>query len=106
MTVSLLAPGWVLTERIKALLEAHPELASKITPYAQSPAAVAERAFDGLLDGQYIIATNPVSRAFAMDQAYDFMAEIQRLPVVPDANLHVHDGAGDAAMCPWPGAQS
>ncbi|MEU1192571.1 SDR family NAD(P)-dependent oxidoreductase [Streptomyces sp. NPDC005859] len=82
--VSLLAPGWVLTERIRALIAADPHAAAVIEPFAQEPAEVAAAAFDGLLKGTAVIATNPHSRAFAMEHARDLMADIQALPLLDD----------------------
>lgn len=104
---SLLAPGWVLTERVGELIAAHPELRSAIEPYAQSSEDVAKQAFDGLLSGIHIIATNPASRAFALEHARDVMADVQRLPLVENLESdisHTHDGTGDATKCPVPHA--
>jgi NAD(P)-dependent dehydrogenase (short-subunit alcohol dehydrogenase family) len=99
--VSLLAPGWVLTERISAIVAADPHVAAAIEPFAQEPAEVATAAFDGLLKGTAIIATNPHSRAFVMEHARDLMADIQALPLLDDPNDHAHDGTGDASKCPF-----
>lgn len=98
--VSLLAPGWTLTDNVRGLAEADPDVAAAVLPYAQDPAEVASLAFDGLLEGTRVIATNPHSRAFAMEHARNLMADIQRLPVVDAPEGHSHDGAGDAGACP------
>jgi len=99
--VSLLTPGWVLTERISAFLAADPHAAAAIEPFAQEPGEVAGRAFDGLLKGTAVIATNPHSRAFAMEHARDLMADIQALPLIDHPDGHAHDGTGDASKCPF-----
>lgn len=97
ISVSLLAPGWVRTELVSKLIAASPEAAARIEPYAQASTEVAAKAFDGLLGGQSIIATNPASRGFAMDHARRFMAEIQRLPLLGD-EAPVRPGEGG---CPF-----
>ncbi|MEU0413937.1 SDR family NAD(P)-dependent oxidoreductase [Streptomyces griseorubiginosus] len=99
--VSLLAPGWVRTERVRALVAADPHVAAAIEPFAQEPAEVAAAAFDGLLKGTAVIATNPHSRAFAMEHARDLMADIQALPLLDGPQDHAHDGTGDASKCPF-----
>ncbi|MGP3637463.1 SDR family NAD(P)-dependent oxidoreductase [Streptomyces sp. 24-1644] len=101
VSVSLLAPGWVLTERISALVAAETRAATAIEPFAQQPADVAKAAFDGLLKGTAVIATNPHSRAFAMEHARDLMADIQALPLLGGPDDHPHDGTGDASKCPF-----
>jgi NAD(P)-dependent dehydrogenase (short-subunit alcohol dehydrogenase family) len=103
--VSLLAPGWTRTENIQALIEADAQLAAVITPYAQEPGEVAVLAFDGLLAGTRVIATNPHTRAFAMEHARSLMIDIQNLPVVADPSGHSHDGSGDNNDCPVVGAR-
>ncbi|MFI6367644.1 SDR family NAD(P)-dependent oxidoreductase [Nocardia sp. NPDC050630] len=103
--VSLLAPGWTLTENVRGWVDADPEAAAAITPYAQEPAEVASMAFGGLLAGTRVIATNPHSRAFAMEHARNLMIDIQQLPVVEAPYGHVHDGSGDASTCPVVGGR-
>ncbi|MDX2604424.1 SDR family NAD(P)-dependent oxidoreductase [Streptomyces caniscabiei] len=99
--VCLLTPGWVRTERIAALVAADPLAAAAIEPFAQEPAEVAAAAFDGLLKGTAVIATNPHTRAFAMEHARDLMADIQALPLLDGPHDHAHDGTGDPAKCPF-----
>ncbi|MFF7645272.1 SDR family NAD(P)-dependent oxidoreductase [Streptomyces canus] len=99
--VSLLTPGWVRTERVAALVAADPHAAAAIEPFAQEPAEVAGKAFDGLLKGTAVIATNPHSRAFAMEHARDVMADIQALPLLDHSDGHTHAGTGDASKCPF-----
>jgi NAD(P)-dependent dehydrogenase (short-subunit alcohol dehydrogenase family) len=99
--VSLLAPGWVRTDRVKAATAANPVAAAAIEPFAQEPDLVARAAFDGLLAGTAVIATNPYSREFAMEHARDLMADIQALPLVDNSDAHAHDGTGDASRCPF-----
>lgn len=98
--VSLLAPGWVRTELVSKLIAASPAAAARIEPYAQQAEEVAAKAFDGLLAGQLVIATNPASRGFAMAHARQLMAEIQRLPHLGDEE-HAPPGAGSASGCPF-----
>lgn len=103
--VSLLAPGWTLTENVRGWVDGDPEVAAAILPYAQEPADVAAKAFDGLLAGTRVIATNPHSRAFAMEHARSLMIDIQELPVVDAPDGHAHNGTGDASACPVVGAR-
>jgi NAD(P)-dependent dehydrogenase (short-subunit alcohol dehydrogenase family) len=80
--VSMLAPGWTLTDNVRRLTEARPKVAAAILPYAQEPTEVASMAFEGLLAGTSVIVTNPHSRAFAIEHARELMVDIQRLPEV------------------------
>ncbi|WP_109526432.1 SDR family NAD(P)-dependent oxidoreductase [Nocardia aurea] len=97
--VTMLAPGWVLTELVQSLIEADEGFREAVSPYAQTGEFVAYAAFDGMLAGHYIVATNPASREFAMEHAYAVMAEVQRLPLKA-AEEDPHDGTGDPAKCP------
>lgn len=103
VNVAMLAPGWVLTERVSSAIGSSADARAAIEPFAQTGEVVARLAFDGLLEGQYIIATNPASRAFALEHARTVMAEVQRLPLT-DTNLadigHDHSGTGDPGKCP------
>lgn len=105
ISVSLLAPGWTLTENVRSWVDGDPEVAAAILPYAQEPADVAAKAIDGLLAGTRVIATNPLSRAFAMEHARSLVIDIQELPVVDAPDDHAHDGTGDAGACPVVGAR-
>ncbi|MBP0623176.1 SDR family NAD(P)-dependent oxidoreductase [Cupriavidus consociatus] len=98
--VSLFAPGWVLTERVRGLIASNPQIAAAVEPFAQEPGEVARKAFDGLLEGALIIPTNPASRAFAMEHARSLMAGVQVLPILDDPESHAHDGTGDRSKCP------
>ncbi|WP_454752840.1 SDR family NAD(P)-dependent oxidoreductase [Cupriavidus necator] len=97
--VTMLAPGWVLTELVQSLIAADAGLRAAIEPYAQRGEYVARAAFDGMLAGHYIVATNPASREFAMQHARDVMAEVQRLPLTAKGG-QANDGTGDPAACP------
>lgn len=99
--VSMLAPGWTLTENVAAAIEADSAAADAILPFAQESTLVAQKAFDGLAIGTRVIATNPFSRAFAMEHARSLMIDIQELPVVEAPSEHAHDGTGDVASCPF-----
>lgn len=79
VNVSLLAPGWILTERVAELTEQSPQAATAIPPLAQDSNAVAQQGLDGLLRNQYIIATNPASRAFAIEYAQAIIGEVEHL---------------------------
>ncbi|SEB58696.1 SDR family NAD(P)-dependent oxidoreductase [Streptomyces melanosporofaciens] len=103
--VSMLAPGWTLTEKVRARVHSDPKTAAAIMPYAQEPAEVASRAFDGLLAGTRVIATNPHSRAFAMEHARNLMIDIQELPIVDAPDGHAHDTPADVSACPVAGMQ-
>lgn len=104
IAVSMLAPGWTRTENLQALIESDPNLDGVISPYVQESADVATMAFDQLLAGTRVIATNPHSRAFAMEHARNLMVDVQRLPVVESGGGHPH-GAGDATECPVVGVR-
>jgi NAD(P)-dependent dehydrogenase (short-subunit alcohol dehydrogenase family) len=98
--VSLLTPGWVLTENVRGLIAASPERARAILPHGQEPALVASLAFDGLLAGHAVIATNPSSRGFAMAHARELMADVQRLPLLADGE-HAATESGPSGRCPF-----
>lgn len=99
--VSLLTPGWVRTERVSALMGASAEAAARIEPFAQDPAEVAAKAFDGLAAGHRVIATNPASREFAMAHARQLMVEIQRLPLVAGHSENEHTATEGGGRCPF-----
>jgi NAD(P)-dependent dehydrogenase (short-subunit alcohol dehydrogenase family) len=98
--VTLLAPGWVRTEKVLGIVRSSPAAAQAIEPFAQSPEAVAAAAWDGVAQGFSIVATNPASREFAIAQSRAVMAEVQRLPAPPPLEEHIHNGTGDPAKCP------
>ena len=76
--VSLLAPGWVLTELVQKFVDQSADFAASVLPYAQTPREVARAAFDGLLQRRYIIVTNPQSVPFAREHAESILAELSR----------------------------
>lgn len=94
--VSLLAPGWVLAENVRRLIDSSAEGAAAMRPYAQQPGLVAALAFDGLLASQTVIVTNPASVGFAMKHANELMAELQHLP---RSGQDVHLSAGTSTIC-------
>jgi NAD(P)-dependent dehydrogenase (short-subunit alcohol dehydrogenase family) len=102
--VSMLAPSWVRTEKVREIVRASPQAAAAIEPHAQDADVVATAAWDGVLAGHHIVVTNPTSRSFALQHARDVMAEVQRLPEAVDTDQpereHGHDGTGDAQRCP------
>jgi NAD(P)-dependent dehydrogenase (short-subunit alcohol dehydrogenase family) len=75
--VSMLAPGWVLTDSVRAFMKSSPEAAAAVAAYRQEPDVVAKAAWDGLLGGRYIIATNPKSVPFATEHAEAVLAELR-----------------------------
>jgi NAD(P)-dependent dehydrogenase (short-subunit alcohol dehydrogenase family) len=75
--VSLLAPGWVRTAKVRDLMAAHPQLAAAIEPYAQEPEEVARAGFDGLLAGRAVIVTNAESRKFATARLRALLDELE-----------------------------
>ncbi|SHN47931.1 SDR family NAD(P)-dependent oxidoreductase [Cryptosporangium aurantiacum] len=99
VSVTLLTPSWVRTEKVLDLVRSSPELAQAIEPHAQNTRDVARAAVDGLLRGDYITATNPVMRAFVIEHARDVMTAVQMLPEIAEAD-YAHDGTGDASRCP------
>jgi 3-hydroxybutyrate dehydrogenase len=103
VTATVLTPSWVRTEKVIGFVRSSPELAAAIEPYAQNVDVVASIGIDGMLRGDYITATNPSMREFAIAHARDVMIAVQALPAAPvdDTHAHhVHDGSGDAAACP------
>jgi NAD(P)-dependent dehydrogenase (short-subunit alcohol dehydrogenase family) len=67
ITVSLLCPSYVRTERLQSYAASAPALAEALDTYGQDGDAVARRAFDGLASGSFLIPTNPVSGGFVID---------------------------------------
>ncbi len=98
--VSLLAPGWILTDKIRAWMASSSEWRKLIGPYAQEPREVACKAFDGLLARRNIIPTNPSSREFAIEHARDVMEAAQQLPKTSPPLSHGH---GFSGVCPFSG---
>jgi len=76
--VSLLAPGWVRTERVEEYMAHSPEFRQAVEPYAQQAEVVARVAFDGLLAGEPLIVTNPKSVPFAREHAQQMLAALDR----------------------------
>jgi len=76
--VSLLAPGWVRTERVAEYMAHSPEFRQAVEPYAQEAELVARVAFDGLLAGEPLIVTNPKSVPFAREHAQEMLAALDR----------------------------
>jgi hypothetical protein len=74
----MLAPGWVLTDVVKAYIAQSPEFAASVEPYAQTPAEVARIAIDGMLDQQYLIITNSKTVPFATEHAEAVLTELRR----------------------------
>lgn len=80
VSVSLLAPGWVLTENVQNFIKASPEFAAAVSPYAQKASTVARLAFDGLLAGRHVILTNGASQEFARERLAALSRDIDALP--------------------------
>lgn len=103
VTATVLTPSWVRTEKVLHLIRTVPEMAQVIEPLAQNVDVVASIGVEGMLRGDYIAATNPVVREFAMAHAREVMTAVQALPAAPapaDQSHHAHDGSGDASACP------
>jgi NAD(P)-dependent dehydrogenase (short-subunit alcohol dehydrogenase family) len=99
--VSLVAPGWVLTEQIRDLVSASDEVAAAVTPYAQETEDVARIALDGLLSGRELIVTNPKSVPFAKDRAHRILGDLSWAEHREEAATDwAHDGSGDISKCP------
>jgi NAD(P)-dependent dehydrogenase (short-subunit alcohol dehydrogenase family) len=78
VNVSLFAPGWILTPKVRQFAEQSDDFAAHVRPYAQTTEYIARRAFDGLLAKEYIIFPNPKSVPFAIDHAERILAELRR----------------------------
>jgi NAD(P)-dependent dehydrogenase (short-subunit alcohol dehydrogenase family) len=99
--VSLLAPGWVRTEQVGALIASSEEFAAAVTPYVQETSEVARIALDGLLTGHELIVTNPKSVAFAKERAHRILGELSWAAHREEADAGwAHDGSGDVSKCP------
>jgi NAD(P)-dependent dehydrogenase (short-subunit alcohol dehydrogenase family) len=99
--VSLVAPGWVLTEQISGMISSSGEFAAAVTPYAQQTSEVARIAFDGLFSGRELIVTNPKSVSFAKDRAHRILGDLSWAEHREETSEQwVHDGAGDISKCP------
>jgi NAD(P)-dependent dehydrogenase (short-subunit alcohol dehydrogenase family) len=99
--VTLVAPGWVLTEQVSSMVSASEEFAAAVTPYAQETSEVARIAFDGLLSGRDLIVTNPKSVPFAKDRAHRILSDLSWAEHREEAAAdRVHDGTGDINKCP------
>jgi NAD(P)-dependent dehydrogenase (short-subunit alcohol dehydrogenase family) len=99
--VSLVAPGWVRTEQIEALMASSEEFAAAVSPYAQETSEVARIAFDGLLAGRELIVTNPKSVAFAKDRLHRMLGDLSWAEHREEAAAGwAHDGSGDISKCP------
>ena len=81
ISVSMLAPGWVLTENIRRAINGSPAFAATVLPYAQEPDVVARMAFDGMLEGRMIIITSKVTQAFAIEHAKQLLSAV-RAPLI------------------------
>jgi len=64
--VSLLAPSYVATERLRSRAETSAAAAEILADMAQEPSTVARRAFDGIDRGDLVIPTNQVSAEFVV----------------------------------------
>jgi NAD(P)-dependent dehydrogenase (short-subunit alcohol dehydrogenase family) len=76
--VSLLAPGWILTELVRRMTAHSADAAAAILPLAQESDDVARAGIDGLLRGDYIIVTNDSTPGFATEHARSVIAEVAR----------------------------
>lgn len=78
--VSLLAPSWVLTALLKDLLRDGPEeIRVAARDKHQTPEEVARLAFDGVLQGRHIIATNPASTDFVRTFSLERIAAFEEM---------------------------
>jgi NAD(P)-dependent dehydrogenase (short-subunit alcohol dehydrogenase family) len=66
ISVSILCPGYVRTERLRAYAESSGVMAETLATYGQDGEVVARRAFDGVASGRFAIPTNPLSRDFVV----------------------------------------
>ena len=85
VSVSLLAPGWVLTEQIVGLMARSAEFDGLVRPFGQAADEVARVALDGLLSGRRLILTNPKSIPFVREHAEDLLAELNRSAADPES---------------------
>jgi NAD(P)-dependent dehydrogenase (short-subunit alcohol dehydrogenase family) len=90
--VTLVAPGWVLTDTVVAAAEQVPAIAASVEGRGQAPDLVARMSWDAVEEGRYLVLTNPASRAFAVEHARRLLAALE--PV--DAGLAAdHQNGGE-----------
>ncbi|MBF6472628.1 MULTISPECIES: SDR family NAD(P)-dependent oxidoreductase [Nocardia] len=93
--VSLLAPGWVLTESVSAIMDKSEEFRAAVEPYVQPAADVARIALEGLSNGREIIVTNPKSVPFARARAEAVLRDLDAAE-----RGRGQDHSGDISKCP------
>ena len=75
--VTLLAPGWVLTEVVQRAAAHVPAIAESVEGRGQSPVFVAREAWDAVLAGRYVAVTNDASRPFAEAHAQELLDAVR-----------------------------
>lgn len=80
ISVSLLCPSYVRTEKLQGFAAASAEFAGLLDAYAQEPEDVARRAFEGVAAGEFLIPTNAVSRDFVVEFHTEAIAAMERVP--------------------------
>jgi len=74
--VTMLAPGWVLTDGVRQAVELMPALRASVDGRGQEPELVAGLAWDAVLEERYVAVTNPASRPFAEAHARELLSAI------------------------------
>ena len=77
--VAIVCPGWTWNERLKQIALVNERMSQIFDAYAQEPAEVARRAFDGLANGVHIIPTNPVSCDFVIETHREIIRAMQSI---------------------------
>jgi NAD(P)-dependent dehydrogenase (short-subunit alcohol dehydrogenase family) len=78
--VSLLCPGYVRTERLRAFGASHPRVADILRTHGQDAEEVARIALDGAASGLPVIPTNPVSRDFVLAFHREIIDAMEKVP--------------------------
>jgi NAD(P)-dependent dehydrogenase (short-subunit alcohol dehydrogenase family) len=81
ISVSVLCPGYVRTERLRAYADAEPEMAEVLATYGQDSEIVARQALDGVDRGSFVIPTNPASRDFILEFHREIISSVEQIPM-------------------------
>jgi NAD(P)-dependent dehydrogenase (short-subunit alcohol dehydrogenase family) len=81
ITVHLLCPGWVRTERLQGFAAQNAGLAQTLARYGQDPDVVAQLAFAGIERNSLVIPTNPSSRNDGVTAYAEILEALTALPI-------------------------
>ena len=79
ISVAILCPSYVRTERLRELTASVPALAETLERYGQDAEDVARRAFDGVERGTFVIPTNTVSYEFVVGSHHEVIEAMKQI---------------------------